>query len=58
MKKEIKIEINDGTVYWSDGTPLGECEQCDDETAYHYDEDGKALCSDCLIMNHLDGKYG
>lgn len=27
MNKEIKIEINDGTIYWSDGTPLGDCER-------------------------------
>jgi hypothetical protein len=56
MANQRKVEVN-GHTYWSDGTSLGVCKQCADETAFHYDENGNALCEDCLIMNHIDGKY-
>lgn len=43
--------------YFSDGTPLGICEDCKEETAYHFDENGTALCEDCLMENHENGLY-
>lgn len=55
MKREIKVQVGDET-YWSDGTPLGDCKRCREETAFHYDEDGNALCTDCLIMSRLELK--
>ena len=56
MKKTRIVTINDDYTYFSDGTPLGKCEQCP-ETAYHYDENGSALCEDCLMENHANGRY-
>ncbi len=56
MKKQREVIINDDYHYFSDGTPLGKCEQCP-ETAYHFDENGSALCAECLTENHAEGKY-
>lgn len=55
MNVKRKLIIDD-TIYLSNGTPLGKCEQCA-ETAYHFDENGSALCEECLTENHIEGKY-
>lgn len=59
MKKKAKEKILEiqGHTYWSDGTAHGQCGQCRIRTSYHFDENGVALCGDCLTENHLNGKY-